>query len=434
MLGILLMLVLSMYFNYLWLYNFSIMFLLFFFIFLSDYLYLGLFFYMDNMSYLMNILSLWICFLMGIAMYNVKGGKENFFYVLMVLMLCFLLLCFSMINIMGFYIFFEAVLLPIVFIILYWGNNPDRVQASFYMFMYTVSGSLPLLLMLLYFSKFNSLSYMYLFTFKINVSSYFLVFFVLAFLVKMPMYMFHLWLPKAHVEAPVGGSMILAGVLLKLGGFGMYRVLNISCLDGLMVLYLLMGISLVGGVFVSMVCLRQVDMKMLIAYSSVSHMSLVLGGLMSGYFFGKFGVIVMMLGHGLNSSGLFFLANLMYERFYSRNMMILKGLGNLFPSLMLFWVLMSFINMSAPPFMNILGEICLMVSIMKWSFFTVIFLAFMSFFCACYSIYMYSYTQHGGSYFVGGYNMIFVREYFIVFLHLFPLFVFLMKAEFFVFV
>nr|QHQ98478.1 NADH dehydrogenase subunit 4 [Quadristernoseta cf. longigynium XFX-2019] len=434
MLGIMLMLLLSVFFNYLWLYNFSIMFLMFFFIFMSDYLYLGMFFCMDHLSYLMNMLSLWICFLMGIAMYNVKGGKESFLYVLMVLMLCFLLLCFSMVNMMGFYIFFEAVLLPIVFIILYWGNNPDRVQASFYMFMYTVMGSLPLLLMLLYLSKFNSLSYMYLFMFKFNVSSYFLIFFILAFLIKMPMYMFHLWLPKAHVEAPVGGSMILAGVLLKLGGYGMYRVLDISWLNSLVVFYVLMGVSLVGGMIVSVVCLRQVDMKMLIAYSSVSHMSLVLGGLMSCYFFGKFGVIVMMLGHGLNSSGLFFLANLMYERFYSRNMMILKGLGNLFPSLMLFWVLMSFINMSAPPFMNILGEICLMVSIMKWSFFTAFLLAFMSFFCACYSIYMYSYTQHGNSYFVGSYNMIFLREYFIVFLHLFPLFIYLMKVEFFMFV
>jgi len=147
--------------------------------------------------------------------------------------------------------------------------------------------------------------------------------------VKLPIFFFHVWLPKAHVEAPVGGSIILAGVLLKLGGYGIYRFSFL--LKYWIILYreILLGFRIVGGLVIRLLCLRQIDLKMLIAYSSVSHISLVIGGLISIYIWGINGILAMMIAHGFCSSGLFCLRNIIYERFFSRRLIYLGGMGYL---------------------------------------------------------------------------------------------------------
>nr|YP_009558809.1 NADH dehydrogenase subunit 4 [Metaplax longipes]QBA83258.1 NADH dehydrogenase subunit 4 [Metaplax longipes] len=383
---------------------------------------------MDYISYIMVYLSVWIMFLIIISSEGVKVGNKfpGMFVLMNLILLLSLLLTFSSLNYLLFYIMFEMSLIPTLILILGWGYQPERIQAGIYMLFYTLALSLPLLVSLLYFySKSYSLSMVMLSMVDVNLSWVNILWYfssVLAFLVKLPMYMFHLWLPKAHVEAPVAGSMILAGVLLKLGGYGLIRVLCLFQKINLSFAWLWVSISLVGGVVVSMLCLRQVDMKALIAYSSVVHMSMVLCGLMIFSWWGLMGAVVVMVGHGLCSSGLFCLANMVYERVGSRSLLVSKGLLNFMPSMGLWWFLFSVGNMAAPPTLNLFGEISLIISIMSWSMMTLFGLMFLSFFSASYTLYMYSLSQHGVFL-----NSLYscssgkVREYLVLFLHWLPL-------------
>nr|AKA67045.1 NADH dehydrogenase subunit 4 [Eriocheir sinensis] len=382
---------------------------------------------MDYVSYIMVYLSVWIMFLIVISSERVKmmNNFSGMFILVNLVLLFSLLVTFSSLNYLLFYIMFEMSLIPTLILILGWGYQPERIQAGVYMLFYTLSLSLPLLGSLLYiymkeYSLVMMLSNLILEVSWANSIWYFSS--VMAFLVKLPMYMFHLWLPKAHVEAPVAGSMILAGVLLKLGGYGLIRVLLMFQKISLNFSSLWVSISLVGGVVVSLLCLRQVDMKSLIADSSVVHMSMVLCGLMIFSWWGLMGAVVVMVGHGLCSSGLFCLANMVYERVGSRSLLVSKGLLNFMPSMGLWWFLFSVGNMAAPPTLNLFGEISLIISLMSWSTFTVMGIMFLSFFSAAYTLYMYSLSQHG--IFVSSLYSCSsgkVREYLVLFLHWFPL-------------
>nr|UNO54386.1 NADH dehydrogenase subunit 4 [Argas persicus] len=387
-------------------------------------------FSLDVMSVSLIMLSFWISMLMVLASFEGVIIKSCSFYFYLLLMLTMLIFCFSFVNFMFFFIAFEGVLFPIIMIIFVWGYQPERLQAGIYMLFYTLFGSLPLLVYLL--GSDYSLNFIYLFNSEGESWGVLLFFVVFAFLVKVPMYMLHLWLPKAHVEAPISGSMILAGVLLKLGIYGLYRF-KIVLLD-LVGLYspFFMSVSLMGGVVIGLVCLSQVDLKALIAYSSICHMSMALGGFFSMNVWGGDGALLMMIGHGLCSSGLFCLANFMYERFYTRSMMLLKGLGLVFPFLSFWWFLFCVINMAAPPSMNFVSEVVLLGSMIKYSLFFLLILFFLSFFSACYSLYMYSYTQHGSGWVVFGVKMISEREYLLMFLHFIPLVIWILKMEIFV--
>lgn len=241
------------------------------------------------------------------------------------------------------------------------------MQAGIYILIYTLFGSLPLLLVLLINFQKVSLGIFYIEIIGLTaVSDYLKFILVFAFLVKIPLYFFHLWLPKAHVEAPVAGSIILAGILLKLGGYGVFRVSALMDFEQWGLLgEVVMAIRLFGSVRIGLICLRQVDIKSLIAYSSVRHISLVIGGFLSNSFWSSIGSLVLILGHGLCSSGLFCVANIMYERFYTRSLMLLKGIILFFPSLTLWWFVFRVINIGAPPFINLLGEILLLGGIIK---------------------------------------------------------------------
>nr|YP_008239001.1 NADH dehydrogenase subunit 4 [Pachygrapsus crassipes]AGO20489.1 NADH dehydrogenase subunit 4 [Pachygrapsus crassipes] len=390
---------------------------------------------LDFVSYIMIYLSVWIMFLIIIASERVKA-TDNFqamFIMVNLFLLLSLLITFSSLNYLLFYISFEMSLIPTLILILGWGYQPERIQAGIYMLFYTLTLSLPLLGSLLFlYTKEGSLTFFLSSPLAgqdyLSVIWYFSS--VLAFLVKLPMYAFHLWLPKAHVEAPVAGSMILAGVLLKLGGYGLIRVLVLFQKVGLSFAWLWVSVSLLGGVMVSLLCLRQVDMKSLIAYSSVVHMSMVLSGLMVFSWWGLMGGIVVMVGHGLCSSGLFCLANMVYERVGSRSLLISKGLLSFMPSMGLWWFLLSVGNMAAPPTLNLFGEISLIVGLVSWSKLSMLSLALLSFFGASYTLYMYSLSQHG-SMFHGLYSCSSgkVREYLVLFLHWLPLNILILSLD-----
>nr|YP_009107167.1 NADH dehydrogenase subunit 4 [Eulimnogammarus vittatus]AIT99451.1 NADH dehydrogenase subunit 4 [Eulimnogammarus vittatus] len=349
---------------------------------------------LDYVGWALSLLSFWVVFLAVLGSQAIKKSSSlsYIFVKLMLALLGLFLISFYVSDFLFFYLGFESCLIPIFFMILGWGYQPERAQAGIYMLFYTLLGSLPLFFLIMdMYSK--SSGYMYMVS-EIN-EVFLFVFLVGAFLVKFPMYSTHLWLLKAHVEAPVAGSMILAGVMLKLGGYGLIRFLPVCQITPLLLVEVLVCVSLWGGLVLSLSCLRQMDMKLLIASSSVVHMSLCIVGLLTQTDWGFKGAMVVMIGHGVCSSGLFYLANVMYERSHSRSLAVSKGFLALMPSMCLWWFILLGVNMAAPPSLNLLGEIMLINTVISWSNYMMVVVMVMSFFSAGYSLYLFSLSQHG---------------------------------------
>lgn len=386
----------------------------------------------DLISYGLILLRIWICALILISRELVFKINNYivFFLILILFLLLILILTFSSINIFLFYVFFERRLIPTLFLILGWGYQPERLQAGVYLLFYTLLASLPLLISIFYILN-NTLTINIFIL--INYSFYYYFFYlsiIFAFLVKIPIFLVHIWLPKAHVEAPVSGSMILAGVLLKLGGYGLIRVFPFILLIGLNINYFFISVRLVGGFLIRLVCLRQIDIKALIAYSSVAHIGIVLRGLLTLTYWGLRGSYTLIIAHGLCSSGLFSLANITYERLGRRSLMINKGLLNFIPRLSLWWFLLCSGNIAAPPTLNLLGEIRLLNRIINWSWISIILISLLSFFGAAYSLFLYSFRQQGKLYSaLYSFSINYIREYLILFLHWFPLNLLILKRD-----
>nr|APX39321.1 NADH dehydrogenase subunit 4 [Longitarsus dorsalis] len=440
MMKVLLMMFMLMLFSFniqYWIFQWLLLLLTFYFFFFNSLLgfnEISYFFGCDLLSYSLILLSFWICSLMILAsgkIFYLKNYNNFLMFVISGLMFA-LLITFSSLNFFIFYLFFEISLIPTLILIIGWGYQPERLEAGIYLLFYTLFMSLPMMIMIFYLDLTNG-SLMF-FMMDLNLSSIFMYFCMnMVFFVKIPMFFLHLWLPKAHVEAPVSGSMILAGIMLKLGGYGLLRMMVLFKLFYLSLNIFIISISLLGSFLISLICIRQSDIKSLIAYSSVSHMGLVLAGILTFNNWGINGALGMMLAHGLCSSGLFCLANFSYERIFSRSLYLNKGLINLLPSFSLWWFLMLSSNMAAPFSLNLISEIMLINSLIMFSNYNMFFLSLISFFSAVYSLFLYSFTQHGGYYsglfsFVNGMN----REYLLLLLHWLPLNIIFLKLEIFI--
>nr|AZL93433.1 NADH dehydrogenase subunit 4 [Platygaster sp. ZJUH_2016029] len=377
---------------------------------------------MDKVSLIMIILLLWISGLMFLS--SLILNYKFYFNILMLMMLFSLIGLFLSLDLLSFYLFFEVSLIPIMLMIMGWGYQPERLISMFYLLIYTLIMSLPFLLMVMIFNNENfmlNFLYLYIYKFKNMLNFYLMLMMLMMFLVKLPIYFIHLWLPKAHVEAPIFGSMILAGVLLKMGGYGIMRFMFI--LMNILSLYnlILIGIIFIGSIVISLICLNQVDLKMLIAYSSVVHMGFMLCGGIMMYYWGLMGFFMMMISHGICSSGLFCLLNLSYKRLFSRSIIFNSGLILYFPKMSFMWFMFSIMNMASPPSLSLISEIYLIIGIVKINIIMIFLLMIISLFSSIYSIYLFSMTQHGINIYLNKYFYNTYDEFLLMLLHLIPM-------------
>lgn len=330
---------------------------------------------LDGTSLLFIILStllIVICILSA----NLIKYRQKLFFMLLFLTELALVNVFAVTEILYFYIFFESVLIPMFLIIGIYGSRQEKISAAYHFFLYTLIGSLFMLLSILFIFQYlgtTNISLIKAYKIEPIMEILFCIFFFASFAIKIPMFPFHLWLPKAHVEAPTAGSVLLAGILLKLGSYGFLRfslflfpTATEICRPFIIVL------ALLGIIYSSFTILRQIDIKRIVAYSSVSHMSFVILGCFAGTTIALNGAFLLMLAHGLVSGGLFLAVGYLYDRYKSRNLLYYRGLVNIMPLYTLIFLFLTLANLGFPPTLNFISEFLILSGIMELNIFTAI--------------------------------------------------------------
>nr|QYC96594.1 NADH dehydrogenase subunit 4 [Falcolipeurus suturalis] len=358
-----------------------------------------LYYYIDDCAFYLILMSLFLVMLITVLDF------KSFLKRLMILLtLLIVLIFFCVSSLLVFFIFFELMVIPLFCILILYGTQPERIKASRWMVLYTMVSSAPLLISLLFVMEYgydhSGMIKMFMMISNLSFNIELLVFLLLSFLVKIPMFFLHSWLPKAHVEAPLEGSMILAGVMLKVGLYGMIRMISImpNLFYKSSLFYWLMGISLVGSSLISWMALSSDDMKMSVAFSSISHMNFVMCGLMSMKIMGLLSSVLIMISHALCSCLLFFLVTEIYSKCHSRSILISKGTFSMSP----LYVLMNFIawsmNMSIPPFISFTAEILCSASILSILPFSIFLILLYIMLNSIYSLFNYGIQSHSFSY------------------------------------
>lgn len=330
---------------------------------------LYLVFGIDGISIFFLILTTLLIPLCLITSWNSVTSNLKEFLIAFLLLDFFLIGTFCVLDLLLFYVFFESVLIPMFLIIGIWGSRERKILASYYFFLYTLLGSVMMLLSILYiFLQVGTTFYEILLVFSFSELEQKLLWFTffLAFASKVPMVPVHLWLPEAHVEAPTSGSVILAGILLKLGTYGFIRFsLPLFPFASFFFTPLVYTIALIGIIYTSFTAIRQSDFKRIVAYTSIAHMNLVILGIFSFNTIGLEGAILQSLSHGFVASALFLVIGVVYDRYKTRLVQYYGGLASIMPIYILIFLFFTMANISFPGTSSFVGEFLILVGSFK---------------------------------------------------------------------
>lgn len=345
-----------------------------------------------------SLLLIDLTFILGFVSYVFCFSEKNYkvMSVLITLVLFFLVLAFSTFNLLVFYIAFESILIPMFLMIGIFGSRERKLTAAFRLFFYTLFGSFFFLGFLIYiyyvWGTFDLIILKYLVLYQplfVQKVCWFCMFIALA--IKIPIYPFHTWLPEAHAEAPTVGSILLAGILLKLGPYGFLRFANVLFPMGFLyfkpLIYLLCLLSIY---YTAIIAIRQLDIKKIVAYSSISHMAFTILGLWSLTLEGITGCILLLLAHGFVSGALFMLVGYIYQRYKTRIILYYGGLAQINPlmAFLFFFALLG--NISFPITLNFISEILIMLSLLHLNLYVLILVVFSGVFILSYNLYLFN--------------------------------------------
>ena len=329
---------------------------------------------------------------------NSIKNRAKEFVIYFLLLESFIIGVFVSIDIVIFYVFFEAVLIPMFLIIGIWGGE-NRLYATFKFFLYTLAGSVLMLLAIIYIIskvKSGNIELISDFTFDQQIELVLFLCFFASFAVKVPMFPFHTWLPDAHVQAPTSGSVILAGVLLKLGAYGFIR-LSLPFFEYASIYFqpMIFALSCVAIVYTSIVALRQIDMKKMIAYSSVAHMGFVTIGIFTLTQDGINGAYFQMISHGIVSAALFLIVGVVYERHHTRMISDYSGVTNVMPKYSFFFMVFMLSSVGLPGTSGFVGEFLVIMSTISVSVYLTFFTAIGVILGASYMLLLYKNINFG---------------------------------------
>ena len=353
----------------------------------------------DGISLLFVLLNSFITILVVIAGWTVIQNRVGQYLASFLLLSGAMNGVFAALDAVLFYVFFEATLIPMFIIIGVWGG-PNRVYAALKFFLYTLLGSLLMLVALLYLygKSGGSFSILDWHALPLPLGTQILLFFgmLLAFAVKVPMWPVHTWLPDAHVEAPTGGSVVLAAIMLKLGAYGFVRFSLPILPDASRELaWFMIALSLIAVVYIGLVALVQTDMKKLIAYSSISHMGFVTLGFFLFNAYGVEGALVQMISHGFVSAAMFLCVGVLYDRMHSRMIADYGGVVNTMPKFAALMMLFAMANCGLPATSGFVGEFMVILGAMKANFWIAFAAATTLIFGAAYTLWMYKRVMFG---------------------------------------